>query len=279
VPGVHPHPLRPGGHAAGRERDPVDVAEPWWRWEAWWEGLDRFDQHYLWEAHEAWEALWRALPKDDVRRSVVQAMIELAGALLVSHLGRETSAEVLVERAIGRWLHARGALGARILGVDLDALVEAARAWRRGGAWPISGARRPVRVVGAVLVQQGRLLVARRGPALSRAGLWEIPGGKVERGESDGAALERELLEELGLEVRAGPTLSEVFYDYGDVAIVLAAVVAWPLGEVAPHLSDHDAWRWQEADALEQLAWAPADVPLLTPIRGWIATLEAGPPG
>jgi 8-oxo-dGTP diphosphatase len=276
---LHPHPLRPGGHGAGVARAPIDVTAPWWRWDAWWEGLDRFEQRYLWEAHEVWEGLWRALPRDDPRRPLVQAMIELAAALLVAHLGRDVSAGMLAERATARWEGVRAALGARVLGVDVAGLVEATRAWRGGGDWPSTGARRPVRVVGAVLTERGRLFVARRGPALSRAGLWEIPGGKVEEGESDGAALERELMEELGLSVRAGATIAEVFHDYGDVAIVLAAVVARPTGRIAPVLSDHDAWCWQRCDELTELVWAPADVPLLTPIRAWVASQEADLPG
>ncbi len=279
VPGLHPHPLRPGGHAVHAERAPLDVTAPWWQWEAWWEGLDRFDQHYLWEAHEAWEVLWRALPREDARRGLVQGMIELAASLLVTHLGRDGSAAMLLDRATARLGQARVGLGARTLGVDLDALLRAVEAWRAGGDWPSSCARRPIRVVGAVMCEAGRLFVARRGPHLSRAGLWEIPGGKVEPGESDLAALERELDEELGLAVHAGPVLAEAFHDYGDVAIVLVAVAARPWGEVRPRLSDHDAWQWQDADALEALAWAPADVPLLAPIRAFMATQEADPRG
>jgi 8-oxo-dGTP diphosphatase len=63
---------------------------------------------------------------------------------------------------------------------------------------------RPVVGVGAIVVDDGALLMVQRGrePA---AGLWSIPGGRVEAGESLAQALEREVAEETGLEVVAGP--------------------------------------------------------------------------
>ncbi|MFG3438984.1 NUDIX hydrolase [Nonomuraea sp. NPDC047897] len=61
-----------------------------------------------------------------------------------------------------------------------------------------------VNCVGAVITDgAGRLLLVRRGHAPD-AGLWSVPGGRVEAGETDAAALEREVLEETGLRVAPG---------------------------------------------------------------------------
>src|SRR4051795_8818739 len=105
-------------------------------------------------------------------------------------------------------------------------------------------------VVGAALVDDlrapGRLLAARRSEPPSLAGRWELPGGKVEPGEPERAALRRELREELGVEVRLGAEvrprdgfawpLSERY----EMRVWLGAVT---LGRPAPLLA-HDQLRW-----------------------------------
>jgi ADP-ribose pyrophosphatase YjhB (NUDIX family) len=62
---------------------------------------------------------------------------------------------------------------------------------------------RPIVGVGAIIIEQGRVLLARRGNP-PRAGQWSLPGGAVEVGETLRAATEREALEETGLIVEAG---------------------------------------------------------------------------
>ncbi len=64
--------------------------------------------------------------------------------------------------------------------------------------------------VGAVIKDdRGRLLLIKRGHDPG-AGLWSLPGGRIEPGETDAEALVREMREETGLEVQAGPLLGSV---------------------------------------------------------------------
>ena len=64
--------------------------------------------------------------------------------------------------------------------------------------------------VGAVIKDdQGRLLLIKRGHSPG-AGLWSLPGGRIEPGETDAEALVREMREETGLAVQAGPLLGSV---------------------------------------------------------------------
>jgi 8-oxo-dGTP diphosphatase len=67
----------------------------------------------------------------------------------------------------------------------------------------------PILGVGAVIVHNGRVLIVKRANHPSQ-GQWSIPGGRVELGETLEAAVQREMREETGLEVRVGPLL-EVF--------------------------------------------------------------------
>lgn len=68
---------------------------------------------------------------------------------------------------------------------------------------------RPIVGVGAVLVDEGKVLLIRRGVEPSK-GQWSLPGGAVELGETLEASIAREMLEETGLEVEVGPVI-EVF--------------------------------------------------------------------
>lgn len=113
-----------------------------------------------------------------------------------------------------------------------------------------------IEVVGAVIVRDGRILAARRGPGMSLAGMWEFPGGKIEPGESPEEALRRELVEELGCTVEVGDRVTST--DHGPVTLTTyyCRVV-----DGMPHPSEHSELRWLESDGLEKLDWAPADIP------------------
>jgi 8-oxo-dGTP diphosphatase len=97
-------------------------------------------------------------------------------------------------------------------------------------SWPV------VPCVGAVVHDvAGRLLLVRRGRDPHR-GRWSLPGGRVEAGESPEQAVEREVLEETGLSVRAGApvgrvqiTGDSVVYDVVDLACTLVAPTATPV--------------------------------------------------
>ena len=120
-------------------------------------------------------------------------------------------------------------------------------------------------VVAGALIVGAKLLVAQRDRPPELAGLWELPGGKVAPGESDAAALTRELDEELGVEVSVGAQLSaEVALSA--TTILRAFRVTQTGGTLDPR--DHRALRWVTADELDALDWVPAD-------RAWLPELIA----
>ena len=118
-----------------------------------------------------------------------------------------------------------------------------------------------VTVVGAAIVYDGRVLAARRTPP--RTG-WELPGGKVEPGETAEAAVVREMAEELACTVEVtGWLLGESAVRDGLVLrVALARLVA---GEPLP--SEHDVVRWLGPDQLDDVDWLAADRPFLPALR------------
>jgi 8-oxo-dGTP diphosphatase len=79
-----------------------------------------------------------------------------------------------------------------------------------------------LRVVAAVVRRGDAILVTRRPDRPGRPGQWEFPGGKVEAGEREEAALVREIREELGCEIAVGPLLLRHQHRYPDLEVELA---------------------------------------------------------
>ena len=119
------------------------------------------------------------------------------------------------------------------------------------------------RVTCAVIIREGRVLLARRAPGQKNAGLWEFPGGKVEPGETDEACLEREIWEEFGVRGHAGAHLcdSAYVYDALGMQILLCAYAFTPESD-AFELRVHDRVEYFAASDLARLALSPADVPI-----------------
>ncbi|MFD5099020.1 (deoxy)nucleoside triphosphate pyrophosphohydrolase [Streptomyces albidochromogenes] len=114
-------------------------------------------------------------------------------------------------------------------------------------------------VVGAALFAGGRLLAARRSAPPELAGRWELPGGKVEAGETPPQALVRELREELGVEAEAVERIpGEWPLKPGYVLHVWTARL---LSGTPRPLQDHDDLRWLGPHEADSVDWLPQDRP------------------
>lgn len=122
-------------------------------------------------------------------------------------------------------------------------------------------------VVAAAVVKGDRVLAVRRAPGQKLEGKWEFPGGKVEAGETDRAALKREMQEELGILGEAGDFIgeSEFEYAFGRISLKLY-LFHWQSGEIS--LTVHDRMDWVTASDLAGVDFAPADVPLAESLAG-----------
>jgi mutator protein MutT len=113
-----------------------------------------------------------------------------------------------------------------------------------------------IRVVAAVIGRDGRLLICERPQHKRHGGLWEFPGGKVERGETEFAAVQRELREELGVEVMAVGNVEYCVADPGSRFVIEFLPVAI-VGEPVCH--EHTRLKWVSPSKLLSYALAPSD--------------------
>ncbi|MEJ3659050.1 NUDIX domain-containing protein [Actinomycetes bacterium KLBMP 9759] len=124
-------------------------------------------------------------------------------------------------------------------------------------------------VVATALIKDGKVLAAQRGAPPALAGRWELPGGRVEPGESEEEAVERECREELATSVRATGRLGTDL----PIAVGVLRVHRAELLGAEPRALEHRELRWVGAAALTELDWLDADLAVLPELA---AALVAG---
>ena len=126
-------------------------------------------------------------------------------------------------------------------------------------------AKKIIKVAGVAIIDQdkNKVLAGKRNADRLVGGMWEFPGGKIEKGETPQEAAKRELKEEFHDEVQIGPQLGEtVSYEY-DFGIVKLTVFFAKLLTNNFDLVAHSEVEWLSADEVQKLNWAPADALLV----------------
>lgn len=124
-----------------------------------------------------------------------------------------------------------------------------------------------IQVVAAVIRDaEDNILITRRAQHVHQGGLWEFPGGKREAGETARQALQRELHEELGIEVLDAVPLIKVNHDYGDKQVQLEV---WTVRDFAGEAwgREGQAWQWIRESQLDDLAFPAANTPIIKAAR------------
>jgi len=126
----------------------------------------------------------------------------------------------------------------------------------------------PLLVTAAVIVRDGRVLLARRRPDDHQGGCWEFPGGKLDAGEDPAAGLVRELREELAVDTEVLSPFTFTYWEYPEKRILLLFYrVRLRAGEPRP--VECAAVDWFDAAALSRVTLAAADravLPLVVPL-------------
>ena len=125
-------------------------------------------------------------------------------------------------------------------------------------------------VVAAALVDaDGRVLLQQRPEGKSMAGLWEFPGGKVEAGETDAAALKREVRHRLAVDIDVGQLISFVSHPYEKYVVDLYLYECRLSGaEPSAPVSNVHAFKWVSSAEFDQYSFTPADEASMNKLLG-----------
>ena len=114
-----------------------------------------------------------------------------------------------------------------------------------------------IEVVAAILHHNGRYFATQRGYG-EFEGWWEFPGGKIESGETPEQALQREIQEELGVDIVVGEKLCVTEHDYPAFHLTMHCYLC-TLADGKIELREHKSAVWLKPQELDTPNWLPAD--------------------
>lgn len=121
-----------------------------------------------------------------------------------------------------------------------------------------------IEVVAAVVIKDNKILCVQRGDNKREyiAFKYEFPGGKIEDGESREAAIIREIIEELSIEIEIQREFLTVHHTYPDFNLIMHTFICG-CSNLNIQLSEHIDFKWLEKSELMTLDWAAADIPVV----------------
>lgn len=135
---------------------------------------------------------------------------------------------------------------------------------------PMTETRTPIprKVIGVAVIwnDQGQILIDRRKQSGLLGGLWEFPGGKIEPGETIEACIQREIMEELGIEITVGDRLITVDHTYSHFHVTLNVHhCQYISGDPQP--IECDEIRWVTLAEIDQYPFPKANIKIIEALR------------
>ena len=124
-----------------------------------------------------------------------------------------------------------------------------------------------VRVAAALIEREGRYLISRRKEGTHLGGLWEFPGGKCEAGESFESCLQREVLEELDIEIAEPRLFLTLDHEYPEKMVALQFFLC-SIRRGDPKPLGCAECCWVTASEMEAFDFPPADIPVVRRLLG-----------
>lgn len=120
-----------------------------------------------------------------------------------------------------------------------------------------------IRVSCAIILDSGKVLCAQRSEKMDLPLKWEFPGGKIEENESAEECLQREILEELNIEIEVIKQFQSNFHQYSSTKKIelIPFLCCYKKGDIL--LKEHKSFCWMEVENLSELDWAEADIPIV----------------
>lgn len=120
--------------------------------------------------------------------------------------------------------------------------------------------------VGVIRDGDGNILLTQRAKNAHQGGLWEFPGGKLEIDETAPQALQRELFEEVGIQVKAARPLIKINHQYPDLQVLLDV---WQVNHFSgtAQACEGQAMRWVKPQQLKQFTFPAANLPIIAAAR------------
>lgn len=119
-----------------------------------------------------------------------------------------------------------------------------------------------LKVTCAIIIKENKILITQRGRESDHALKWEFPGGKVKKGETNRAAIKREIFEELQLKIEIVKVLLPVIHHYSEFSIELNPFLCTiKSGKMV--LNEHTDYKWITLDKLLNFDLTEADKKLI----------------